>query len=68
MLLYFRLEGVREEKQALTAASYLRGEAQQWIRPKLTSKLLHNQDPEGIFSDFRTFVNSIQSIYRLSNK
>ena len=68
MLLYFRFEGVREERQALTAASYLRGEAQQWIRPKLTVKLLHNQDPEGTLTDFRTFVNAIRSIYGLSNE
>ena len=68
MLLYFCFEGVREERQALTAASYLRGEAQQWIRPKLTVKLLHNQDPEGTLTDFRTFVNAIRSIYRLSNE
>lgn len=67
VLLYFVMEGVPETKQALTAASYLRGDAQQWIRPRLTDKLLRNQDPEGIFGSFRTFVNAIRNIYGLSN-
>ena len=42
VLLYFVIEGVPETKQALTVASYLRGDAQQWIRPRLTDKLLCN--------------------------
>ena len=67
VLLYFGMEGIPEAKQALIAASYLRGDAQQWIRPRLTDKLLRNHDPEGIFGSFRAFVNAIRSIYGLSN-
>ena len=67
MLLYFVIEGVPKAKQALTAASYLRGDAQQWIQPRLTDKLLRNNNPEGIFGSFRAFVNAIRNIYSLSN-
>ena len=67
ILLYFHLEGVKEEKRSLTAASYLRGEAQRWVQPRQTDKLLRNQDPEGLFGDFRWFVLKVRSIYGLSN-
>ncbi len=67
VLLYFTLENVKDGKRALTAASYLRGEAQQWIRPRLTDKLLRNQDVEGLFVSFPAFVNKIRGIYGLSN-
>ncbi len=67
VLLYFRMEEVGAEKQPLTAASYLRGEAEQWIRPRLTEKLLRNNDPDGLFSSFHAFVMGIRSIYGVSN-
>ena len=47
ILLYFRLESISESKQPLIAASFLRGEAEQAIRPRVTAKLLCNEDPDG---------------------
>ena len=67
LLMYFLLEGVRPEKQALTAASYLRGEAQQWIRPQLQARLLRNEDPNGLFTSFQGLVQTMNGIYGLSN-
>ena len=61
------MEEVRAEKQPLTAASYLWGEAEQWIWPRLTEKLLRNNDPDGLFLSFYAFVMGIRSIYRVSN-
>src|ERR1700744_246091 len=63
LLIYFRIEKVPKEKQPLVAASYLRGDAKNGIRPRITQKLRQNHDPEGIFDDFVPFVNNIRSVY-----
>ena len=65
--LYFRLEGIPDGRRSLTAASYLRGEAQQWIRPRLTDVLAHGKDSGGIFGDFDKFCEELRGIYGLSN-
>ncbi|KAK3620046.1 hypothetical protein LTR56_023629 [Elasticomyces elasticus] len=62
------MEDIKEEKRCLIAASYLRGEAQQWIRLRLTDKLLRDNDPEEIFVSFPRFVVKIRSIYGISNE
>ena len=66
--LYFRLEGIPDNRRSLIASSYLRGEAQQWIRPKLTELLTKNRDSTGIFGDFDNFIEELRSIYGLSNE
>ena len=67
ILLYFRMEGIGESKQPLIAASFLRGEAEQGIRPRVTAKLLRNEDPDGWFTSLENFVNALNAIYGLSN-
>jgi len=68
MLLYFHLEGINaEQRKTLTAASYFRGEALNWIRPRLTRLLLQKEDTEGMFANFETFCQAMRRIYGLSN-
>ncbi|RMY64884.1 hypothetical protein D0862_15304 [Hortaea werneckii] len=54
-MIFFKEEGVRQDtKKTIIASSYLRGQAQQWIRPRLQQAL-------------NTFVETIRNIYGLSN-
>lgn len=66
---YFMLANIQDgTKQCLVAASYMRGEAQHWIRPKLRAFFLTQQDPEGIFSNFGNFMRVVNGIYGLNNE
>ncbi len=68
IMLYFRLEGIREDaRKTIIALSYLWGEAQSWIRPKLQDALIRNIDKDRSFNDWDKFVGTIKGIYGLSN-
>ena len=70
VLTYIYLEKIPDDKQAILAASFLRGEAQHWIGPRLTAKLLSKDfadDPERIFESIMTFVDAMRAIFGLSN-
>lgn len=65
---YFKIEGIESnKKKALIASSYLRGDAQNWSRPRLSAYLEKDEDPEQIFADFRNYLGALRSIYGLSN-
>ncbi|KAI7019968.1 hypothetical protein KC355_g2898, partial [Hortaea werneckii] len=68
LMIFFKEEGItKDAKKTITASSYLRGQAQQWIRPRLQEVLVTNKDAEGIFNDWNKFVEAIRNIYGLSN-
>ncbi len=67
VMLFLRQERIQPEQKTFTAVSYLRGEAQQWIRPRLNDALEHKKDTGGMFSDFDNFLSEIRGIYGLSN-
>lgn len=68
MMMYFVLEGISNEpKRTLIATSFLRGEAQHWIRPKLTRMLEDRTDTDGIFTTWDGFTTAIRNVYGLSN-
>lgn len=68
MMLYFALNRINnDQKRTMTAAFYLRGEAQNWIRPRLQRWLIERKDSDGLFSTWDTFVETIRSIYGLNN-
>ncbi|OTA22083.1 hypothetical protein BTJ68_14755 [Hortaea werneckii EXF-2000] len=69
MALYFRFENITQDpKKTLLASSYLRGQVQQWIRPRLHEVLHQNIDTEGIFNSWDNYVKAIRNIYGLSNE
>ena len=69
LMMYFVLEGVQgDARKTLTASSYLRGEAQHWIRPLLHQFLVNRDDSEGMFNDWPTYMAKIRNIYGLSNE
>ena len=68
MMMYFALNNIQNDhKKTMTAAFYMRGEAQNWIRPKLQKWLVERKDSDGLFSTWETFVDTIRSIYGLNN-
>lgn len=68
ILTYFRIEGIsNEEKKSLIACSYLRGDAQNWSRPRQSAFLEEQKDEDGIFKDFSVFLGALRAIYGLSN-
>ena len=68
LLMHFALEGIdSDKKRCLIACFHLRGEAEHWMRPRLQNRLLRNQDPEGIFSDFKKLIDEMKTIYGLNN-
>ena len=67
MLVYFALESINTNKtQVLTAVSYLRGEAQHWIRPKL-QQWLGGERADPMFASFKLLNTEMKKIYGLSN-
>ncbi|KAI7460908.1 hypothetical protein KC357_g8846 [Hortaea werneckii] len=68
LMSFFKEEGVNKNtKKTIIASSYLRGQAQQWVRPRLQEALVSDKDPERIFNDWNAFVETIRNIYGLSN-
>ncbi|KAI6813192.1 hypothetical protein KC342_g16956 [Hortaea werneckii] len=68
LMIFFKEEGVNKDtKKTIMASSYLRGQAQQWIRPRLQEALVTDKDPEGIFNNWDAYVETIRNIYGLSN-
>ena len=69
LMIFFKEEGVRQDtKKTMIASSYLRGQVQQWIRPRLHEVLHQNIDTEGIFNSWDNYVKAIRNIYGLSNE
>ncbi|KAI7212293.1 hypothetical protein KC365_g14651 [Hortaea werneckii] len=68
LMIFFRMEGINQDaKKTVIASSYLRGKAQQWIRPRLQDVPVNDRDIEGIFNNWNNFVEAIRNIYGLSN-
>ncbi|KAI7152047.1 hypothetical protein KC349_g9171 [Hortaea werneckii] len=68
LMIFFKMEGITQDsRKTITASSYLRGQAQQWIRPRLQEVLVHDRDTDEIFSSWSNFVEAIRNIYGLSN-
>ena len=69
-MIYFALEEIKDDqRQVLMAVSYMRGEAQRWIRPRLQRALSdRNASKDRLFENFDNFKTEIKSIYGLSNE
>ena len=67
VMMYILMERIQPDKHPLVACSYLRGEAQQWIRPHLQARLLRNEDPTGMFVGLQELFEVMNGIYGLSN-
>ena len=67
MLIYFTLESVSSgQKQVLTACSFLRGECEHWVRPRLTTWLTGGKG-HTMFATFATLKDELRSVYGLNN-
>ncbi|KAI7517710.1 hypothetical protein KC331_g21573, partial [Hortaea werneckii] len=68
LMIFFKMEGITQDsRKTIIASSYLRGQPQQWIRPRLQELLVDEHDADRIFSNWSNFVQAIRNIYGLSN-
>ena len=68
MDLYFRLHDVPEGRKTLVTVNYLTGKAAAWITPKLESYLDDNNNPGNMFTEFSSFKDEIDQIFRVTNE
>ncbi len=67
MLIYFTVEQVTKGvNQVLTACSYIRGECEHWIRPKMTA-WLGGEAGDPMFASFDTLRAELRTVYGLNN-
>ena len=68
MLMYLYLSQVPNDKRTLVATTFLRGNAQQWMKPHLTKYLATRRDPEGMFTDYTVFQRKFKELFGISNE
>jgi hypothetical protein len=70
LMIYFALEGIQaEQRKVFMAISYMSGEAQQWIRPRLQRVVTEgDENKDRMFKTFDHFKDEVKAIYGLSNE
>ena len=66
--MYFTFVHVPSEKKTLFATTYLRGRAEQWIKPAMKSFLDDGEDEGRLFENFTNFKARIRKIFGVSNE
>ncbi|GKV53537.1 hypothetical protein SLEP1_g60058 [Rubroshorea leprosula] len=70
MNLYFLMNSVPDDKKTLFATTYLRGRAQHWMKPHLTTYLRGgpNNDPNELFANWTRMEGVMRTFFSISNE
>ena len=66
--IYFSFNTILDTRKTLFAVGYLRGKAQQWMKPYIRRHMDHNEDLDQMFWYFCSFKEAIRRVFGISNK